>query len=121
MLKVLSTLGNPRLWFFFCALVLALLLGILAVLAPQQVPVAAYKLCLLLLAGIAGYCLDRALFPYAEPSGYLLKDWRKHPHADIPFDADFPVTTDYKPLFAIAMLRQAAIICVAMLAVGLGL
>ena len=54
MLKCFTVLSNPRLWFFFCGLCLAALIGLLAVLAPQQVPVAAYKLCLLLLAGIAG-------------------------------------------------------------------
>ncbi|MDL2207613.1 putative holin [Desulfovibrio sp. OttesenSCG-928-M16] len=121
MFKVIAFISNPRLWFVLCGLALAALLTLLALLAPQQVPVAAYKLCLLLLAGLAGYCLDRSLFPYAEPSGYLLKDWRKEPHADVPFGADYPVVAKYKLLFAAAMLRQTAIICMAMLAVGLGL
>lgn len=119
--KLLHCITNPRLWFLLLALAAAGLLTVLALCAPQQVPVAVYKLCLLLLAGLAGYCLDRTLFPYAEPSGYLLKDWRKDPHADVPFGADFPVVQDCKLLFVAASLRQAGVIGLSMLAVGLGL
>lgn len=119
--KIFFIISNPRLWLFFCALALAALVALLALLAPQQVPVAAYKLCLLLLAGLAGYGLDRALFPYAEPSSYLLRDWRAEPRADVPFGADYPVVPEYRTVFMTATLRQALVICVAMLAVGLGL
>lgn len=118
---LLKTFTNTRLWFLFCALVALVLIVALAVFAPAQVPVAVYKLCLLLLAAVAGFCVDRALFPYAEPSGYLKDDWRKDPDADNTNDADYPIAEDYCGVFVVAMLRQALIVAVAMLAVGLGL
>ncbi len=120
-MKLLKLLANTRLWFLFCALAALGLIALLALFAPQQVPVAVYKLCLLLLAGVAGYCLDRSLYPYAEPSGYLDIDWRKEPDADYPGDADYRVAKGYHWIFIAAMLRQALIVSVAMLAVGLGL
>lgn len=120
-MKLLKLLANTRLWFLFCALAALGLIGALALFAPAQVPVAVYKLCLLLLAGVAGFCVDRSLFPYAEPSSYLADDWRKEPDADNPGDADFPVAEEYRAVFVVAMLRQALIVAVAMLAVGLGL
>lgn len=69
-------LENPRFpWCFttprlFGWLVVALvLLAFLAWLAPQQLPVVAYKLSLVTLAVVLAYWLDRALFPYQRPHG----------------------------------------------------
>ncbi len=44
---------------FLCVLVFLL--------APQQLPVSLYKLSLIALAAVAGYWIDRSLFPYARP------------------------------------------------------
>ena len=102
--------------------VFALLIFIaVCLISPQQGPVILYKLGLVLLAGGAGYWLDRWIFPYARPDGYLKKEWRAH-GLDWPDDkADFEVTPDHLSAFCAAILRRAIIIGAAMLAVGLGL
>lgn len=77
-------------------------------LAPQQLPVSLYKLSLVSMAAVAGYWVDRNLFPYARP--------------DQLFPAAEP-TGDPLPralLLAAAMLRRALIVAAAMLATGLG-
>lgn len=57
-----------RLFRMFDWLLFAILLTVLiAVIAPHQLPVTAYKLSLISLAAVAGYWLDRRLFPYARP------------------------------------------------------
>lgn len=121
MLRLLRIFSNSRLWLFYSGLIALAFIGVLLLLAPAQVPVAVYKLCLLMLSGIAGFCIDRAIFPYAEPSSYLVADWRHEPDADNAADADFPVVERYKAIFAVAMVRQALLIVISMLAVGLGL
>ena len=54
-----------------------LLLAVIAVVSPAQLPVVLYKAALIALAAVIGYWLDRALFPYARPDSYLWRDWRK--------------------------------------------
>ncbi|WFP51398.1 putative holin [Methylomonas sp. EFPC3] len=98
-----------------------LLLAVIALLYPQQIGVALFKVALVTTAGVVGYYLDRALFPYARPDGYL----RHHPdrryHAECSAeDADFRVNKHYHVVFALAMLRRALIVAAAMLAVSLG-
>lgn len=121
MMRIKRVLANSRWWFFYAALVAAALVWGLVLLASAQVPVALYKLCLLMLSGITGFCIDRAFFPYAEPSSYLVADWRREPDADNQDDADYPVVPEYRAVFVAAMMRQALLIAVSMLAVGLGL
>ena len=56
----------PRLtswWVIALALSIAVLL-----LAPAQLPVSLYKLNLIALAAVAGYWIDRSIFPYARPN-----------------------------------------------------
>lgn len=72
---------------------------VIALLAPQQLPVALYKLFLVASAAVAGYWIDRSLFPYARP------------------DSDFCMPGVET---AGAMVRRAIIVGSAMLAVGLG-
>ena len=112
---------NRRFWFLYSGIVALALIGALALFSPPHVPVTVYKLCLLMLSALAGYCIDRALFPYAEPSSYLVSDWRCDPDADKPSDADYPVVAEYRVLFAVAVARQALLVGVSMMAVGLGL
>ena len=107
------------------AIVLALAVYLLA---PQQLPVSLYKLSLVALAAVAGYWLDRSLFPYARPDVFL---------ALAPFeDADYDdagnphianhISLECKPddvllrLMGVCMLRRAIIVAAAMLAMGLG-
>jgi hypothetical protein len=84
------------------ALALAVAVGVLA---PRQLPVVVYKLALVVLAGVAGYILDRALFPYARPHEF----------------AEQVAAPNVVRLFVLAQARRAVIVAVAMLAVGMGL
>jgi hypothetical protein len=78
--------------------VIALVLGaIVWQIAPQQLPVAIYKLCLVAIAAVSGYWIDRCAFPYARPHR-LLNDWA----------------------YAAAMLRRSLIMAAAMIAVSIG-
>ncbi|NDV20864.1 hypothetical protein GO013_15745 [Pseudodesulfovibrio sp. JC047] len=100
------------------------LVAMVALISPQQLGVIVYKVALVVLAGVAGYGLDRALFPYARPhkfdiDGLLLeeaKELTNDPETVIVLDS----ANEWIP-FVAAQLRRAAIVCAAMLAVGLGL
>lgn len=98
----------------------ALLLLAIALTSPQQVLVALYKLSLISLAGVVGYLLDRSLFPYARPDGYLKHDWRQTPGRQA-LRADHAVAMGYKQVFAAAQVRRAIVVGAAMLGVALGL
>lgn len=69
-------------------------------LAPQQLGVTIYKLSLVTAGGVAGYWLDRELFPYARPDIFEVGG------RDL--------------VFAAAQIRRAIIVGCLMLAVGLG-
>lgn len=112
---------GSRVWYALALIVTAALMAALAVAAPQQIPVVNYKLALAGLGGLAGYWLDRTLYPYSDPSSYLRRDWRQEPDADRPDDADYPVASGYLLVFGLAMLRQALLVAAGMLGVGLGL
>lgn len=76
-------------------------LGLLiAVLAPQQIGVTAYKLSLLAAGGVVGYWLDRSIFYYARPD-----DLMADPHDS---------------RFCFAMQRRALIVAACVLGVSLG-
>lgn len=92
-----------------------LLLITILFLAPQQLPVSLYKLSLVSMAGVAGYWLDRELFPYARPDTYLSTSFS--PGA--PFIGR-TVAPGHEILLSAAMLRRAVIVGCAMLAIGLG-
>lgn len=89
----------PRM--FDWMLITLILLGLIAALSPQQLPVSLYKLSLITMAAVCGYWIDRSLFPYARPDDLSL------------------ATSDV--LMASAMLRRAIIVGCAMLAVSLGI
>lgn len=119
--RLWSAAASSRLWVFYCIILAAALVALLCWCAPVQIPVAIYKVCLALGAGLAGYWLDRAIWPYAHPAGYLADDWRKEPDADNLGNADYPIVNEYRWPFIAAMLRQALVVCVCMGAVCLGL
>lgn len=114
-----SFLERHRFW-FLTALTAALVL-VLAQLTPEQLPVLHYKLCLPMLGGVNGYWLDRALFPFAEPSGYLWEDWLRSGGSGTDGEPDYPVARGYELVFALACLRQVLLVCAGALAVSLGL
>ncbi len=107
---------TPRLFYLF--LFNLALIGIIFAIAPQQAPVTLYKLSLVTLAGLVGYWLDRAIFPYARPDAFVK-------YKQVAFKQSFPFTEtivhkDLEFVFAAALIRRAIIIGCAMLAMGLG-
>ena len=100
-------------------LLAAALLVVVWWLAPQQLPVVVYKAGLVILAGVAGYLLDRMAFPYSRPHSYLRYNWRGR--AFTGNDADNPVVMSHEWVFIAAMGRRAGIMAAAMIAVSLGL
>lgn len=103
-------------------LVLALLLlAVIAVVSPVQLPVVLYKAALIALAAVIGYWLDRALFPYARPDSYLWRDWRKgsdEPEGDV----DYPIANpEYMAAYCAAQLRRAIVVGCVVLGVAAGL
>lgn len=85
------------------AIVALLLQIVLAVLAPQQLPVLLYKVALVTQGAVLAYWIDRALFPYARPHVLLRR-----------------VDDCYYPA-ALAMLRRALIVLACVLGLTLGL
>jgi hypothetical protein len=116
--KSIAEAAWPRLfsWILFSALLFA---GLYFT-SPQQAEVAYYKFALVISAAIAGYWIDRALFPYARPDGYLKKFWQKGSEEN-ENEADFEVVEQYNRVFAAAMLRRAIIVGCTILGVTLGL
>ena len=105
---------------FSWILLSGLLFAGLYFISPQQAAVAYYKFALVIAAAIAGYWIDRALFPYARPDGYLKRFWQKG--TDEPEGrADFEVVNEYNRVFAATMIRRAIIVGCTILGVTLGL
>lgn len=94
----MKPLKLPRMYDWI--IVTILLTVLIYVLAPQQLPVSAYKLSLITTAAVVGYWIDRSLFPYARPDDKQL--------------------IGSTILQGAAMLRRAIIVGCAMLAVSLG-
>ncbi|WP_165064505.1 putative holin [Desulfovibrio sp. ZJ200] len=113
---------NPRfLLSLFMIFGLCLLLGII-VFSPAQGPVIGYKLALVVLAAIVGMAFDYLAFPYALPSGYLDRDWRKNPDATGPDGKpDYPVAEGCILPFCASLTRRAVIIFGFVIAVAVGL
>lgn len=103
-----------------CLLLVAILAGVVSLIAPQQVTIAVFKLLLVSTGGYLGYWLDRWLFPYSRPDGYLCSNWQgeKGGKQDV---ADHAVVPGYEQVFSAAMLRRALVMLGVMLAIGLGL
>ena len=112
---------------------IALLLSIAVfIIAPQQLPVSIYKLNLIALAAVAGYWIDRSVFPYARPQ---LDALRALDRSDDDEPARFTDEVaeegescmlvqmpDAAPLYFMlgCMLRRALIMSAAILAISLG-
>lgn len=111
----------PRLTLLWCITVA--LLVVVALVASHQIPVMLYKLSLVSLAGVAGYWLDRWLFPYARPHELMpARGMGKDRHRVIEAgDANGYVRYGECWLAAAAMIRRAVIVAAAMIGVTLGL
>ena len=125
-------------WLIALALSVAVFL-----IAPQQLPVSLYKLNLISLAALAGYWIDRKVFPYARPQLAALRDLDDDYELELTEEEStqgFVKTDDGReiPLNCIAeglcgpidptrvyfmlgcMLRRALIMSAAILAISLG-
>lgn len=111
-------LRAPRTTTWF--LLAALLLVIIAFVAPAQLPVVLYKASLVALAAVLGYWLDRTLFPYARPDSYLQRDWRLGTE-EPEYEADYPVAPNYWGEFCTAQIRRALIVGCVILGLATGL
>lgn len=111
-------LRAPRttLWILAAVVLLYLIFKV----APQQLPVALYKVSLIALAVVLGYWVDRALFPYARPDSYLEKDWRLGTREPVN-DADYPVCSRYWREFCTSQIRRAIIVGCVVLGMAMGL
>ena len=92
-----------------------LLLLIIALVSPQQLPVVVSKLSLISRAAVRGYWLDRSLFPKARPGQYLKHDER------LMAEGRWPVQTGLHLVFSAALIRRALIVAAVCLAVAMGL
>ncbi|WOI46989.1 putative holin [Acidovorax sp. BLS4] len=101
-------------------LLAVLLLALITLVSPAQLPVVLYKAALIALAAVLGYWLDRVLFPYARPDGFLFQDWRLG--TDEPLgDVDYPVVPGYQHVYIAAMVRRAIVVGFVVLGVAAGL
>lgn len=103
-------------------IVAACLLVAIGLVSPIQLPVVLYKAALIALAVVLGYWLDRGLFPYSRPDGYLHRDWRvRGPGTTPDGDVDFPVAVGYELVFIGALVRRAILVGAVVLGVAMGL
>lgn len=110
---MLPSLTLPRLsvW-LVVALVLVLLI---ALISPSQLPVLIYKASLVTLAVVLGYWLDRALFPYARPHDLFNKADQQKSASEF-YDAN-----QVRLNAGIATIRRALIVLAIVLGMTLGL
>ncbi|AWK13555.1 putative holin [Candidatus Fukatsuia symbiotica] len=92
-----------------------LLLAIISLISPQQLPVVIYKLSLITLAAVLGYWLDRSLFPKARPDQYLCDE------GDVTAKNRYPVSRGDQRVFSAIMIRRALIVAAVCIAVAIGL
>lgn len=105
--------------FLFTILAIVSLIA-LYLLQPLQFGVVCYKLALVFMGATVGYWLDRSLFPYARPDGFLKRCWQ-HGTEEPEGEADFEVVEGYGWVYAICMIRRALIIFAVVLGLTLGL
>lgn len=108
-----------RFWILFA--VTAALILVLGILAPQQMPLLPYKLALPMLGALDFFWLDNAVWPFAQPAGYLNEDWTKAGGDGASGEPDYLIAPGQVWPFILACLRQAIMVCCGALAVSLGL
>lgn len=92
-----------------------LLLALIALVSPQQLPVVIYKLSLITLAAVLGYWLDRTLFPKSRPGQYMIHK------PELMEQGKYPVYGGCHQILAAVMIRRAIIVAAVCLAVATGL
>ncbi|KFK92770.1 MULTISPECIES: putative holin [unclassified Serratia (in: enterobacteria)] len=92
-----------------------LLLVLIALVSPQQLPVVIYKLSLITLAAVLGYWLDCSLFPKSRPGQYLKHD------PVLMAEGKYPVNPGDQRVFAAVLIRRALIVAAVCLSVAMGL
>lgn len=103
----------PRLFvWLLVTLVLVVLIGLIS---PSQLPVVLYKLSLVTLATVMAYWLDRALFPYARPHTLFNKA------NDLNSRSEFYDANQLRLQASMATLRRALIVLAIVLGMTLGL
>jgi len=107
----------PRL--FLLIVFNVVLIGLVLAIAPQQAPVTLYKLSLVTLAGLVGYWLDRAIFPYARPDEFIERMAFKNTRNENAFFHSI-IKNGQELAFSSSLIRRAIIVGCAMLAMGLG-
>lgn len=123
--------------------VIALVLSVaVLLLSPQQLPTSVYKLNLIALAAVAGYWIDRSIFPYARPNIDALRLLEPPPEIEVTHDeaargvvqtehGEIPIGELQEALsgwpnygelyyFAATQIRRALIVSATILAVSLG-
>lgn len=123
-----SKLPRMTSWWLI-ALILSLAVFLIA---PQQLPVSLYKLNLISLAALAGYWIDRAVYPYARPKLDALR-LLSHPGTVNPSEYSTDPASPGEPCMLVSwpdaaplyfmlgcMLRRALIMSAAILAISLG-
>nr|DAI22375.1 MAG TPA: Putative 2/3 transmembrane domain holin [Caudoviricetes sp.] len=116
---LINALKQGRLLSWFVSALV--LLALIVVISPQQLPVVFYKLSLVSIAAIVGYHLDRALFPYSSPGSYLKTNWKTPTITPRDNEPEHPICDGYQLVFALVVLRRALIVGAVMLGVTLGL
>ena len=114
-------LFSARFWLLYLFLSALCLVAVLAVLAPQQLPVVLYKGALVLLAALVGHVISVGFCPYARLTSYLVDDWKNNPDADGGSDVDYPIVEGYAGVFAAALVYRAVFVGAVVLAFCLGL
>lgn len=112
----LLKLPRATLW----ALVALALLAAIGLVSAVQLPVVLYKAALVALGAVLGYWIDRGLFPYSRPDGYLTRDWRRGT-TEPEGEADFPVVSGYSSVFIAALIRRAIVAAAVIMALATGL
>lgn len=92
--------------------VAVMMLGLVASVAPDQLGVTIAKVSLVTLGAIAGFYIDKAVFPYADPDTF--KDL-----ADTEADEDIRIA--YMDSLDTAAIRRSIIVAAAIIGVCLGL
>ena len=81
---------------------------------------ALHKASLISLAAVMGYWLDRALYPYARPDSFLVRDWRYGTNEPTG-EADYPVVEGYMFAYCTAMIRRAITVAAVVIGMALGM
>lgn len=96
----------------FCTLIFMCM--VFALFYPDQFTIILYKVSLVFFAGFAGFYIDNAIFPYAQPRDFMCIQENSYLFK-------YRIEKNLKKLFIVAILRRAFIVGIAIIGVCLGL